>query len=81
MMPLVEAIGEGADANASYAEQASKNNVQMRTGIALADRFFKWLGIGNDETEDLTESTQQLEDAWKNGYRAMINAQPRRPKI
>ena len=74
MMPLVEAIGEGADANASYVEQASKNNVQMRTGIALADRFFRWLGIGNDETEDLTESTQQLEDAWKNGYRAMINA-------
>ena len=74
MMPLVEAIGEGADANASYVEQASKNNVQMRTGIALADRFFKWLGIGNDETEDLTESTQELEDAWKNGYRAMIDA-------
>jgi hypothetical protein len=74
LMPIVEALGEGADANASYAEQVSKNNVQMRTGIALADKFFSWLGIGKDETDDLTESTIDLEAAWKNGYRAMINA-------
>jgi len=74
LMPIVEALGEGADANASYAEQVSKNNVQMRTGIAIADKFFSWLGFGKDETDDLTESTIDLEAAWKNGYRAMINA-------
>jgi len=32
------------------------------------------LGFGKDETDDLTESTIDLEAAWKNGYRAMINA-------
>jgi len=74
LMPIVEALGEGADANASYAEQASKNNVQMRTGIVLADKFFSWLGFGKDKSDELTESTVDLERAWKNGYRAMINA-------
>ena len=67
-------LGEGADANSSYAEQVSKNNVQMRTGIVLADKFFSWIGIGKKETEDLTESTIDLELAWKNGYRQMIRA-------
>jgi hypothetical protein len=75
LMPIVEALGEGADANASYAEQVSKNNVQMRTGIALADKFFSFLGIGKEETDDLTESTIDLEQAWKNGSRQMIKAQ------
>jgi len=75
LMPIVTALGEGADANSSYAEQVSKSNVQMRTGIALADKLFSWLGIGKDETDDLTDSTIDLEAAWKNGYQAMINAQ------
>ena len=74
LMPIVTALGEGADANSSYAKQVSKNNVQMRTGIALADKFFGWLGIGKDKTDDLTETTINLEAAWKNGYRAMMNA-------
>jgi len=74
LMPIVEALGEGADANASYAEQVSKNNVQMRTGIALADKFFSWLGFGKDETDDLTESQEYNTQALKSGVRAMINA-------
>ena len=72
MLPLVEILGDGVDANASYAEQASKNNVQMRTGIALAEKFFNWLGIGKDNTEDLTDSAVDLEQAWINGYRQQI---------
>jgi len=72
--PLIDLVFDGADANADYAHQVSKSNVQMRTGVTLASKLFGWLGIGNDETEDLTENTLDLENAWKNGYRAMINA-------
>jgi hypothetical protein len=73
--PIVTALGEGADANASYAEQVSKNNVQMRTGIAIADKFFSWLGIGKDKTEELTVATIDVYAAWKNGTRQFIIAQ------
>jgi len=73
--PLIDLVFDGADANADYAHQVSKSNIQMRTGVTLASKLFGWLGIGNDETEDLTENTLDLENAWKNGYRAMINAQ------
>jgi hypothetical protein len=74
LMPIVTALGEGADANSSYAEQVSKNNVQMRTGITLASKIFGWFGIGKDKTEDLTESQIDLLAAWEHGTRAMINA-------
>jgi len=73
--PLIDLVFDGADANADYAHQVSKSNIQMRTGVTLASKLFGWFGIGNDETEDLTENTLDLENAWKNGYRAMINAQ------
>ena len=74
MSDVADVVFAGADANASYAEQASKNNIQMRTGIVLADKIFSWFGWGKDKTDDLTESTINLELAWKNGYRQMIIA-------
>jgi len=73
--PLVDLVFDGADANADYAHQVSKSNIQMRTGVTLASKLFGWFGIGNDETEDLTENTLDLENAWKNGTRQMILAQ------
>jgi len=72
--PLIDLVFDGADANSDYAHQVSKSNIQMRTGVTLASKLFGWFGIGNDKTEDLTESTIDLEEAWKNGYRQMINA-------
>lgn len=73
--PLVDIVFDGADANADYAHQISQSNIQMRTGITLAQKFFGWLGIGKDDTEELADAVRDdLIDAWKGGYRAMIDA-------
>ena len=74
MKPLIEALGAGADANASYAEQASNNNVQMRLGSVLAEKLFGWFGWGKDQTEDLTEANYELLASWiKNKYEIIDN--------
>jgi hypothetical protein len=73
--PLVELTFEGADANSSYADQISKSNSQMRIGWGLAEKLANWIGIGNDETEEMADTVdQELIDAWKGGYDAMRNA-------
>jgi hypothetical protein len=74
--PLVDLTFDGADANSSYAEQISKSNSQMRIGWSLAEKLANWIGIGNDETEEMAETVDQdLVKAWEGGYRAMIDAQ------
>lgn len=76
LSPLIDVVFDGVDANSDYATQISKSNAQMRIGMGLADKFFSWLGIGNDTTEELAETVDQdLVNAWKNGYRAMADAQ------
>lgn len=70
--PLAKGFFDGADANASYAEQASKNNVQMRLGVELVDKIAGWLGISNEKTEEAAEVTEDMARAWRDGYRAMV---------
>ena len=64
LSPLVEVLGKGADANSSYAEQASNNNIQMRTGIGLAEEIFGWFGWGKDKTKELTDENYKLLASW-----------------
>jgi hypothetical protein len=74
MGQVAEVTLKGADANSSYAEQASKNNIQMRTGIELAKRIFNAFGLFTEEVKVNTLETGRLEAAWKDGYRQMIIA-------
>jgi vacuolar-type H+-ATPase subunit H len=47
----------------------------MRIGWGLAEKLANWIGIGNDETEEMADTVdQELIDAWKGGYDAMRNA-------
>lgn len=61
--PLIDVVFDGADANSDYATQISKSNSQMRIGQELASKLFGWLGIGNDETEDLADNNVVLADS------------------
>lgn len=72
--PMARAAFDGADGQASYAEQIGESNVQMRIFKEVAGLFNTILGRNTEETEDNAEVTQQMKDAWKGGYRAMIDA-------
>ena len=73
LKPLVTVLGEGADANSSYAEQASKNNVQMRTGIGLVSKLAEMLGFGKDKTEELTEENYKNLASFIAGNEAVLS--------
>ena len=80
-LPLIKALGfvggaalEGADASASYGEQISKNNIQMRLATTLGKVFGEILGFGSDKTDEASASTKILNEQWAKGYSAMSQA-------
>ena len=72
--PLTKATLGAADANASWAEQALNNQSSFRIFSGVLELFNKVMGRNTDEVEENAEVTEEMVKAWRDGYRAMINA-------
>ena len=73
LLPALETVAGPLEWLGTKMQEASEN------GFDLSDGALTWLGkklgILSDDTEDATDETDALNQAWEDGYRAMIDAQ------
>lgn len=71
---LVPVLTDVAELLGPLADKMAKAGDKGAASAGALENFAKWLGIIDDDAEDVVEVTDEMTRAWEDGYRAMIDA-------